>query len=458
QEITRKNAEFAQQQATFYQQLDKDTQQKSLGYIAQNMALVYGNPSLSPMEQNGQPKYDPERSLMFAQLQYANLQDRQEITFVVPPGQKAEYFYSQLQAGKLLPKVVYRHEDRGGKVRFDRLEVRQSQQTYLAQLDTNANFIAQKPLEVVLQETSAMPQLAQNQVNAVVFDQNALANLQLQNPNIKDVQFEAYVLQEHKNFNDDIPQLLATAKAAPIDRKKWLFVVGIGKYEKTDDILYSRRSAEWFAKVASKTLGIQKGRQVVLLDQKASSGAIKDELKLMLSKVKKGDEIIFYYSGHGIPVAEKDNQPFILPADKIPDFVADDDFFQAQKIYRELANSNASSVVAFMDSCFTGQTDGKSLFAGAKAATRLTPKQFKPNPNGNLAILTAGNEKQFSNAYGEKGHRLFSYYVMKGLLKGYEQVGDLAVKVQGDVTDTSLDLGGLNRQTPVFSGNGKLKL
>lgn len=459
QEIKAQNLVFENKQRDFFSSLPKELAVQKQAFIAEAMAVVYGSPKLVPIQIDGQPKYDAERGLMFAMLSYANLKGEQEVTFAIPPGQNAESFYNALIAGEILPKAVFKFaNNNSGKVEFVRLEVKQNNQTYLASFDHTKNFVAQKPIEVVLQDSALVPQLAQDKMTAVVFNQDALSNLQLQNPNLKDVQFEAYVLQEQKAFKDDIPNLFEKVAAAPIDRKKWLFVVGIGQYEQTDDILYSRRSAEWFARVAAKTLGIQPGRQVLLLDKQASSGAIKDQLKLMLSKVKQGDEIIFYYSGHGIPVSENGNAPYLLAADKIPDFVADDDFFQAQNIYNQLINSQASSVLAFMDSCFTGQTDGKSVFAGTKAATRLVPKQFKPDRNGKIAILTAGNEKQFSNAYGDKGHRLFSYYLMKGLLKGYTQVGDLATKVKGDVTDTSLDMGGLNRQTPVFVGNGKLKI
>ena len=75
-----------------------------------------------------------------------------------------------------------------------------------------------------------------------------------------------------------------------------------------------------------------------------------------------------------------------------------------------------------------------------------------------MAVLTAGTDKQFSNALPETGHRLFSYYLMKAMLKGYDRVGDFANRVRADVSDKSLDLGGLNRQTPVLVGNPNLKL
>lgn len=429
-----------------YKQLQRKIGKHQPFLVAKAMAAIYGVPSIHAIVENGQPKYDAEHSLMYARLGYSGVAAKQDVTFKIPPGKTAETFYTALKNNQLQPKVFYNFtQAHSGTVVFNHVEVAEKNQTYIAKAGVGSHFVTQKPLEVVLKSTQSPVQVAQTN-----------ASLQMQNPNIKDVQFEAYVLREQKAYQDDIPRLLAKTKAAPIDRKKWLFVIGIGNYSQTDDILYSRRSAEMFAKVASKTLGIQKGRKIVLLDGQASSGRIKDELKLMLSKVKPGDKIYFYYSGHGIPVVSKGNAPYILPADKIPDFVADDDFYQAQNIYKMLKNSRASQVIAFMDSCFTGTTDGKSVFSGAKAATRLTPKTMRFNQQGKMAVITAGNDKQYSNAYPKKGERLFSYYLMKAMLQHYKNVGDLATKVKAGVTETSIDMGGLNRQTPVIVGNTNL--
>lgn len=268
-----------------------------------------------------------------------------------------------------------------------------------------------------------------------------------------------FVVQSKPNSQDEFYVLLAQKPAATINKKRWLFVIGIENYRKTDSILYSRNSAETFSKVASHTLGIHPSRRVVLLDEQASGGAIQDELRLMLRKVREGDEVYFYYSGHGLPVPEEGNAPYLLPSDKIPDFIAEDAFYKAESIYRLLEDSKASSVIAFMDACFTGQTDGKSIFMGTKAATRLQPKKIGYSSQGKLAIITAGTNKQFSNAYQEKEHRLFTYYLMHSMLTGkYKNIGRLSEKVRSDVYDKSLDLGGLNEQSPVFTGNPDLQL
>jgi hypothetical protein len=457
-EVAARNAAYQKVLDDHGQAIEKAVRANQRGFLAEAMAEVYGAPWLKAIEQDGAPKYDAERGLMFAQLGFSGLAESRELVIPVKAGPGAERFYNRLKSGDMPAIAWFRFGGSGGQVSLQSAEIDFEQANYSARLDSGERFVAQAPVEVVLQEKTAVPQLTQGAIDKVVFDTAALNNLQLQNPNIKDVQFEAFLLKEQKAFDDDIPQLLAKTPAVPVNRNNWLFVIGIGQYEQTDDILYSRRSAELFAQVASKTLGVHDSRKVILLDKQASSGAIQDQLRLMLDKVKAGDKIYFYYSGHGLPVAEKGNAPYLLPADKIPDFIASDDFYQAQSIYRLLQNSQASQVVAFMDSCFTGTTDGKSLFGGTKAATRLQPKQLRLASTDKMAVFTAGTDKQFSNALPETGHRLFSYYLMKAMLKGYDRVGDFANRVRADVSDKSLDLGGLNRQTPVLVGNPNLSL
>ena len=246
-------------------------------------------------------------------------------------------------------------------------------------------------------------------------------------------------------------------RQAKVDKRKWLFVIGAGEYKETSDILYSRRSAELFAKVASKILGIAPSRSVVLLDKDATSGSIEGQLKGMLRKVKSGDTLYFYYSGHGVPDPADQNAPYMLATDHVPDFIHENDYFRLENIYQTLSKSGAK-VVVFMDSCFSGRTDDESVFGSDKAAVRLKPKELTISTDGQLAVITAGSGKQFSNAFPSRGHRLFSYYLMKAMLEGHTKVSTLYDNVSSEVHKESLNLGGLKEQKPVLQGNRNLTL
>ena len=258
---------------------------------------------------------------------------------------------------------------------------------------------------------------------------------------------------------DDLTELLDRFKPAKPDGKKWLFVIGAENYSNTDSIVYSRRSAQRFAEVASKVLGIKRKRRRVLLEN-ATGGAIQDQLKAMLGKVSKGDSIYFYYSGHGIPIrnkATKENTPYMLAIDHDPSLIEEKEFYNLNNIYKILDESKASKVFVMLDSCFSGSTDGKSVLPGV-AATTTVPDMPLLGREGKMVVITAGTDTEYSNALPEKQHRLFSYYLMRALLtNNYRNIGHLHDTVYEAVVEESRNLGGTNKQTPSLQGNRNLR-
>ncbi|MDD2699369.1 MAG: caspase family protein [Arcobacteraceae bacterium] len=259
---------------------------------------------------------------------------------------------------------------------------------------------------------------------------------------------------EYQITNDDIPNILANMKPKQTNPKNWLIAIGTEKYDNTDEIKYSKNSTDGFVKVAQKTLGISERNTYSLIEEKSTSGAIKDNLEMLLKNVKDGDTIYFYYSGHGIPVLP-DNEPYILPKDKMPEMIGKDDFFKLRNIYKMLSDSKAKKVVAIVDSCFSGATNGVSIIKGV-AATRIIPKKVTFDTN-KMVVLTAGQDKQYSNMYEEKGHRLFSYFVMKSLLKGKTDAKDIYRDVYTNVKDESFKMGDLKVQEPTMEGNENIQ-
>ncbi len=204
-------------------------------------------------------------------------------------------------------------------------------------------------------------------------------------------------------------------------------------------------------------MGISKDRTTILLDDDASSGAIEDNLRELLENVDQEDSIYFYFSGHGLPVASDNKEPYILPVDKIPKHIGKNKFYRVDNIYKLLERSGASQVFAFMDSCFTGKVDKQPVIKGVASGV-IRPKKLHIEADGKLAVLTAGTDEQYSNAYWDKGHRLFSYFLMQELLKGHHQTfGDLALQVRAKVKEHTQHHGD-QKQTPFSDGNWDLQL
>jgi len=71
-----------------------------------------------------------------------------------------------------------------------------------------------------------------------------------------------------------------------------------------------------------------------------------------------------------------------------------------------------------------------------------------------MAIITAGKDNQFSNSFDEKGHRMFSYYLIKSLAeRGDIEINLLYKDISVKVHDTSFEKGDTYIQEPQIYGN-----
>ncbi|VVS93405.1 caspase domain [Desulfoluna spongiiphila] len=272
------------------------------------------------------------------------------------------------------------------------------------------------------------------------------------------------------SFEDDLPALLKASRPVQKKSRNWLFAMGIEAYDQTGPITYSRRSAELFTRVAMKRLGVPPENVFLLTDDglseipglasrtfPATAASIKDQFRFLLREVAEGDRIYLYYSGHGLPSLTEGGAPYLLARDQAPDFIHTDSFFRVDALLESLARSRASETVVFLDSCFTGAADGSSAFGDSRAATRLVPKRIEID-DGRMAVLTAGTERQFSNMYPEKGHRLFSYFLMKELCHTHHTLESLFERVHDQTRRVSRARGGTQLQEPTLRGTGRLTL
>lgn len=305
------------------------------------------------------------------------------------------------------------------------------------------------------------------QINQDVLVAEIGGNTQLQVLELQDAQININsgdlidsFYKDGSRYQDDLAPRIKKLQKAPEDKNFWLFVIGIEKYKKFNersktifDIDYATRSAELFTELMQKKYGIRKTQTVSLINETATTTKIKEELELMLSKVDKNDTILFYYNGHGIPVKEGNFEPYFLPIDKDVNSIAKAKDLQFKAVYSKLEQSKAKKVIAFIDSCFAG-ADGKSLYKGT-AAVAIPVKGLATEDFQKTTILTAGTSEEFSNVYSQKGHRLFSYFVMKELLESKSDITDVDAlhrAVSYKVNDTSNSDAVQNEQTPQIQG------
>jgi len=292
-------------------------------------------------------------------------------------------------------------------------------------------------------------------IDRVFVSQNLIDTTNLMVATLPKKKFQPEKEVKYNGGFDDIGEFLRKVKPHKKDVTKWLFIVGVEKYEYTNPVIYSENSAKDFEKVMKKRFGIPERNIRTLINLGATSAKIHYKLKDMLRRVKEGDTIYFYYSGHGIPVPSKNNAPYMLAQDMNPAYI-DDDRFKLQNIYKQLSNSKATKIIAFIDSCFSGGTDNQQLIKGV-AATRIKPKKITFDKS-KMVVISAGSGIQYSNKYDAKRNRLFSYYLMRGLMKNNQNTKKLYDFVKSNVADKSYEMGASYEQIPVYDGNIGMKL
>ena len=193
--------------------------------------------------------------------------------------------------------------------------------------------------------------------------------------------------------------------------------------------------ARIFAKYCERTLGIPESNIRTYYD--ATFGdilAAMDDIKNITDAFDGKVNVIFYYAGHGMP-DESNRNAFIIPIDATG--TQPEACYPLSRLYAQLGELKANSVVAFIDACFSGSLRGDGMLASARGI-KIKPRDIPAE--GNLVVLSAASGDQTAFPYHEKGHGLFSYYLIKKLneSKGEATLGEIADYVSSNVSQQAV--------------------
>lgn len=215
------------------------------------------------------------------------------------------------------------------------------------------------------------------------------------------------------------------------------FVIAIGNenYNLVPKVAFANNDMNIFAQYCQKTLGIP--MQNIRKYKDATFGSMLSALNDIkeIADAYNGDmNVIFYYAGHGIP-NEKDQTAYLLPTDA--DGKSTEVCFPLARLYKELGELNAKSVIVFMDACFSGAQRGNGMLASARGVAIKAKEQ---KPMGKLVVLTAASGEETAYPYNEKGHGMFTYFLLKKLneSKGDCSLGELAEYIKTNVKRQSI--------------------
>jgi uncharacterized caspase-like protein len=150
--------------------------------------------------------------------------------------------------------------------------------------------------------------------------------------------------------------------------------------------------------------------------------------------IKNNIEIIFYYAGHGFPEKESE-KGYLIPVDVTGSSVTDG--IALSDLYQKLSNENIKKASIFLDACFSGGGRNEGLAPGRGVMIKSKDEEIE---NGNLVVFTASSGDQKSFPFKEKGHGMFTYFLLKKLqeTKGDVNFDELSRYIKDNVEQNSI--------------------
>lgn len=212
-------------------------------------------------------------------------------------------------------------------------------------------------------------------------------------------------------IQSDIDELPG-AKASQ-NNNAYAIVIGIEQYRQNlPRANYATHDAETVAKYLTNVLGYPQDNVITLLNDKASKSDFEKYFdQWLVDHAQKESTVFIYYAGHGSPDA-KNGTGYFLPYDGDPEFLSQTGY-SLKRMYAALGKLPAKKIMVVLDSSFSG-AGGRSVLGKGAQPQNVNLKQGANLPQ-NVAVMSASLGHQASSPYDQKGHGLFTYFLLKGL-------------------------------------------
>ncbi len=207
--------------------------------------------------------------------------------------------------------------------------------------------------------------------------------------------------------------LMALITVCAVNARIFVLVTGVSNYGNENVNLHqTTKDAKRFKEV----METQTKDITILTSKNVTKANVLEKLRAICNRAQKGDQVVFYYSGHGMPGAIC-GYDAPIPYDDIIDV---------------LSTSAASANICYIDACHAG-----SMGKGVKAAPSW---QSMPKAGKNQAFFVACRKDEYSSEHPFLGAGLFTQALIKGLKGKSDKNGDKEVTlielfkyVRGDV-------------------------
>ncbi len=255
----------------------------------------------------------------------------------------------------------------------------------------------------------------------------------------------------------DIDELPAVK--ARLNTSGCAIVIGIERYrQKLPGADFAANDARLVGAYLTQVMGYPEENVVVLIDDHAALGDfVKYMEKWLPNHVEKDGTVFIYYSGHGAP-NPKTGDAYLVPYDGDPSFIAETGY-SLKRLYDALGRLPARNITVALDACFSGAGGRSVLAKGARPLVMNMSGALALSKN--VTVLAASSGDQISSTYEEKGHGLFTYFLLKGIKNedvvapdGSIRIEDLYGYVKPQVERIARRQYN-NEQTPQYMGAGK---
>jgi len=212
------------------------------------------------------------------------------------------------------------------------------------------------------------------------------------------------------------------------NKNAYAIVIGIEQYrQKLPKADFAVSDAKVLTDYLTRLMGYSEENIVVLTNEYATKSDFEKYFERWLpNNTDKNSSVFIYYSGHGAPDT-RTGSAYLVPYDGDPSFITETGY-SLQRMYDALEKLPAKSVVVALDSCFSG-AGGRSVIAkGARPLVMNLQKTMVQSKK--ITVMAAASGDQISSTYDDKGHGLFTYYMLRGMKNEdfINEDGSLAVK------------------------------
>ena len=230
------------------------------------------------------------------------------------------------------------------------------------------------------------------------------------NNEIKSLESKLKAIDEG-TFSDDLKDLLSKSSTTTVNNNISAIVVGIAEYYELPKVVFADRSADAFASVLQKQFGVPEKNISLIKNEQATGFRMIERIRKAAEKSQDGQKLIFYFAGHGAPSRDGKN-PILIPFDASGTII-DEQAFRLNEIYKILLQSKAKQIWVVLDSCFSGLTDQNEMIFKDIAPIMPKVSDLAFQNDKRLIVLAGSGPSDFAHAFRNKGHRLFTYHLIK---------------------------------------------